>query len=56
MDLSRNASEDSIYWGRGKYLPVTLIKVELHSLGLGVSILPLVSLVSIEKHSLGLGS
>ena len=35
--------------------PVTLIRIELHSLGLGVSISPLVALVSVEWHSLGLG-
>ena len=28
--------------------PVTLIRIELHSLGLGVSISPLVALVSVE--------
>ena len=36
--------------------PVTLIRIELHSLVLGVSISPLVALVSVEWHSLGLGS
>ena len=38
-------------------LLVPLVKVELHSLGLGVSVSPLVALVSVELHSyLGLGS
>ena len=31
--------------------PVTLVRVELHSLGLGVSVSPLVALVSVELHS-----
>ena len=35
----------------GVTTPVTLERVELHSLGLGVSISPLVALVSIELHS-----
>ena len=35
---------------------VTLVGVEWHSLGLGVSVSPLVSPVSVELHSLGLGS
>ena len=46
----------SIYRGRGGNHPVTLVRVESHSLGLGVSISPLVALVSVEWHSLGLGS
>ena len=35
---------------------VPLVSVELHSLGLEVSVSPLVSLLSAELHSLGLGS
>ena len=42
--------------GKMKKTPVTLIRIELHSLVLGVSISPLVALVSVEWHSLGLGS
>ena len=42
---------------RGNTVPlVPLVRVELHSLGLGVSVSPLVALVSVELHSLGLGS
>ena len=36
--------------------PSTLVRVELHSLGLGVSISSLIALVSVEWHSLGLSS
>ena len=35
---------------------VPLVRVELHSLRLGVSVSSLVALVSVELHSLGLGS
>ena len=42
--------------GKMKNPPVTLIRIELHSLVLGVSISPLVALVSVEWHSLGLGN
>ena len=42
--------------GKMKNPPVTLIRIELHSLVLGVSISSLVALVSVEWHSLGLGS
>ena len=31
--------------------PVTLVRVELHSLGLGVIVSPLIALVSVELHS-----
>ena len=52
----RNAPGEFLYTGEEEKTPVTLIRIELHSLGLGVSISPLVALVSIEWHSLGLGS
>ena len=42
--------------GKMKNPQVTLIRIELHSLGLGVSISPLAALISVEWHSLGLGS
>ena len=42
--------------GKMKNPPVTLIRIDLHSLVLGVSISPLVALVSVQWHSLGLGS
>ena len=42
--------------GKMKTPPVTLIRIELHSLGLGVSISPLVALVNVEWHSLGLAT
>ena len=35
---------------------VLLVRVELHLLGLGVSISPLIALVIIELHSLGLAT
>ena len=52
----RNAPDEFLYTGEEENPPVTLIRIELHSLGLGVSISPLVALISIEWHSLGLGS
>ena len=52
----RNAPDEFLYTGEDEKTPVTLIRIELHSLGLGVSISPLVALVSVEWHSLGLGS
>ena len=42
--------------GKRKNPPVTLIRIELHSLGLEVSISPLVALISVEWHSLGLAT
>ena len=52
----RNALDEFLYTGEDGKPPVTLIRIELHSLVLGVSISPLVALVSVEWHSLGLGS
>ena len=46
----------SIYRGRGKYLIITIVRVEFNSLELRVSIFPLVALVSTELSSLRLGS
>ena len=42
--------------GAAPLLVPRLIRVELHSLGSGVSVSSLVALVSVELHSLGLGS
>ena len=57
VEKSYSIPRESIYRYRGRVIsPIALVSVEWHSLGLGVSISPLVPLVSVKLHSLGLGS
>ena len=48
---SYSAVESKHYTVTGVKTPVTPVRVELHSLGLGVSVSPLIALVSVELHS-----
>ena len=53
---SKLTVRENIEKGAVAYPLIALVSVELHSLGLEVSVSLLVLLVSVELHSLGLGS